>query len=111
MALEPDRPRILNIVWGAWLLASAFSWPHSAGHFLGAWLGGVLIIGFAVLAMSGLPGARHANTVLGLWLALSGFLLPTVSRMTLWNHLALGALVILTSINPSFAKMRARPLR
>lgn len=89
--------RYLNVVLGAWLFTSAFAWQHSPEQFTNTWSMGVLTVFSAVLAM-GMPAMRFVNTLVGIWLVLSSFMLPRLSGATGWHNAAVGVLIALVSL-------------
>jgi hypothetical protein len=90
--------RVLNLMLAGWLLLSAFLWSHSGAQFWNALLGGILVALFAWLATGKAPNARFANTLVGAWLMLSTFYLPSLRQATVWNHMMVGALVLVLSL-------------
>jgi hypothetical protein len=93
--------RSLNVVCGLWVFASAFLWPHASAEFVNAATCGLLITVNALLALGPMPAARYANTVIAIWLVISGLLLPRATVLTAWNHALFGMVVLLASSFPS----------
>jgi hypothetical protein len=91
------RARLINMVLGTWLLASAFLWPHAAGQFRNSWSAGSLCIVVAALARS-VPPLRYANTVLGLWLVIATVAGARISDLTVWNNVLVGAAIAAVSL-------------
>jgi hypothetical protein len=82
--LDFEPARYLNLVLGAWLLVSAFVWPHSEPQFL-------------ITILVGSPLVRKINTACGVVLALAAVLLPRASVVTLWHNVLLGFIVVSVS--------------
>ena len=91
--------RIISILAGVWFFISVFFWPHSAAQTTNCWASGVLVIGFAALAMAQ-PGARFLNTILGLWIFFSAWVVPSETTGEIWNALAVGVVVFACSLVP-----------
>jgi len=69
----------------AWVLVSAFLWPHTTAEFTNTWVVGLLALVFSV-AGTALPWARYVTAVLALWLFVSSWLLSTQMAGTVWNN-------------------------
>jgi hypothetical protein len=93
--MTPMLARWLSIALGAWLVVSAFVWPHTTPQFHNAWATGLVIVGISSTAMV-IPRVRYVNTAVALWLFVSPFALPTMAAATMWNHLlvAVGVFVL-----------------
>jgi hypothetical protein len=85
--------RVANMGLGAWLIASAFQWPHVQVQQTNALVVGIASIAVAALAVRQ-ERLRWLNVALSAWLFASVFLLPHVSRATSWSN-ALTALAML----------------
>ncbi|WP_242343732.1 SPW repeat domain-containing protein [Anaeromyxobacter terrae] len=93
-------PRLINLTLGAWLFVSAFLLPRTGAGFTNTWIMGVVIFGFALLAM-GAPLARWVDTLAGAWVFIAAFALPHPSVASFWNDLIVGAAVALLSLVPT----------
>jgi hypothetical protein len=93
--------RVFNLILAVWLFLSGFFWTHSRAQFWNALICGILIAAFAWLAATTAPNARWGNTAVGAWLVLSTFFLPWLRAGTAWNHVVVGALVLMLSLFPS----------
>jgi hypothetical protein len=101
--------RVLNVIFGGFLMLSSILWPHTRAQFWNALGSGALIIGIAMAAGDRARGARYGNTIVGLWLVVSTLVLPTASRPTLWVHFVIGGLVFVLSLVPTGPRLeRAR---
>lgn len=88
--------RLGNLALGLWLQISSFSWKHSDGSRISAWLPGLLISVIAVLSMSS-PPMRWLNGVLALWLIAWTVLAASAEALTYWNGVVVGLLVLVLS--------------
>ena len=91
---------------------SAFLWVHTQPQFRNAIVVGALAI-LAALSAAARPPLRYLNTILGVWLFASAWMLPRMTAVTMWNHLVIGAALIAFSlVGPLSARtrMRTRPL-
>lgn len=95
--------RYTNAGLGAWLVLSAFIWPHSGASQTNTWIVG---LGIAVVALVALraPAARFLNSAMGAWLVISTwFIMPHVLMGTLWHNVLVGAAVFALSMVASVA--------
>lgn len=92
-------PRVVAVALGAWLIVSAFLWRHTYAQMTNGVICGVLAIVVA-LAASRLPQARFVNTLVGIWVFVSAFLLAAGSLATAWNEIFVGAALVAVSIVP-----------
>jgi hypothetical protein len=92
--------RYANLALGAWLLISAFLWPHSPAQFRNTWSVASLCIVVATLGV-GVPALRRGNTVLGLWCLASAFITSSLGWLTVLNNAVVGAAIVLFSLVPS----------
>lgn len=83
-------PAVSLVALGGWLGASAFGWPHSAEQFLFSLVAGVCIA-LVGLRLLGNPGPTLAPYLIAVWLVLGVLLLPTLNRITLFNHVIVAA--------------------
>lgn len=98
-ATVPLWPRALNALLGAWLLASAFLWPHDGNVRLNDWLTGLWIAATALSAVWA-PTLRWANTFLGAWLGFWALVFEYHSAITRIHDLALAGLITALSFVP-----------
>ncbi len=84
--------RWVNVVLGAWLLATAFvAGPHSPEFGDHVFLGiAVFLVAFVAM---GIPNARFLNAALGAWTALSPFIFHYAARNMAVNDVVVGVLV------------------
>lgn len=92
--------RVANLVLGLWLQISAFAWSHTDEARFSAWLPGLLISIVALLSMSA-PPMRRLNGALGFWAAIWGAVAAGSDRLTYWNGVLVGLLVLVFSLVPS----------
>lgn len=92
--------RVGNLVLGVWLQISAFLWSHSDEARFSAWLPGLLISIVALLSM-GVPPMRRLNGLLGFWAAIWAAMAAGPDRLTYWNGVVVGLLVMVLSAIPS----------
>ena len=93
-------PRVANLVLGLWLQISAFVWRHTDEARFSAWLPGLLISVVALLSM-GAPPMRRLNALLGFWAAAWAAVAAGTDRLTYWNGVLAGLLVLIFSMVPS----------
>lgn len=98
--------RVMDVALGAWLVASAFAWPHGLPQFLNATVIGAAIVIDAAAALAGHERARFGNRALAIWLFVSNMVLPGTSLATAWNHAVVAVMVFLLSMVPTFAARR-----
>jgi hypothetical protein len=104
-----EPARYLNLVLGAWLLVSAFMWPHAEAQFIVTILVGAVLTIVAPFEV-GSPLVRKINTAAGAVLALAAIVLPRNTVVTLWHNVLLGFIVISVSFfGPPHGIMRPRP--
>jgi hypothetical protein len=94
--------RVMDVVLGVWLCASAFAWPHGAFQFINAAVIGAAIAIDAGAALAGHDRTRYGNRALAVWLFLSNLILPGTSLPTAWNHALIAVMVFLLSMVPTF---------
>jgi hypothetical protein len=103
----PHWARYTTALVAAWLLVSAFAWPHSVVLRQVTWITGALMFGTALAAMS-FPVFRWANTALAAWLFLATVWLPHLSAATVWNNVLVAGVVFTLSLFPSGKPHRLR---
>jgi hypothetical protein len=82
--------RYLNMALGAWVLISAFVWPHNRFQFVVT-----SVVGAVVLALAPFSGelprlARTVNVIAGLALAAAALRLPRSAAFTAWHNAIFG---------------------
>lgn len=82
-----------NLSLGLWLQISAFAWSHTDEARFSAWLPGLLISIVSLLSMS-VPPMRRLNAALGLWAAVWAAVAAGSDRLTYWNGVLVGVLVL-----------------
>ncbi len=92
---------VADIVLGIWLLFSMFFWRHSPEHMANAGAIGVLSIVLGVIAHRGQTWARWLVAPLGVWLALSVWVLPRGTVAIVVNHFLVGTLLFGFSALPT----------
>jgi len=93
-------PRTISAFVSAWVLVSAFLWPHTAAEFTNTWAVGLLALGFSV-AGTALPWARYVTAVLAVWLFVSAWLLPSVATGTVWNNVLSSIAIFVMAFVPA----------
>jgi hypothetical protein len=96
-------PRVLPIALGAWLVVSAFLWPHRLPSLYNSVIVGALIVVFGITSLN-VRRARWVNVLLASWLFISTLLVEHLTRTTAWNDLIVSLLVIATTLAPSTAR-------
>jgi hypothetical protein len=99
--------RIVNVIVSAWLIVSAFAWPHSMAQMTNTWIVGVIGVVVALAALFADARARYVNTVLAIWLFISAWALPGGRPGTIWNNVIVAIVMFLFSLQTS----EHRPLR
>jgi hypothetical protein len=87
---------IVSIVLGIWLAFSVFLWPHGDAQFVNAWISAGVLLSLAVATVR-FPWLHAASTPVGMWLIASSLFLEA-SRVTLWNHLIIGLMVVVVGL-------------
>lgn len=91
--------QMLNIVLGAWLIISAFAWPHSRVQMNNTWLFGALVVFFSALG-SVAPRAHHLSALAAIWVFVSARELPSISAATVWNNILVAIAIFIVSLIP-----------
>ncbi|MBZ0232246.1 MAG: hypothetical protein K8M05_07825 [Deltaproteobacteria bacterium] len=81
---------------GAWLIASAYLWPHAPPAMQSTWLVGVLLVSFGLVSAYE-PWVDIVHAPLALGLAVSTLLVEHVDALTLANNLLVAAAVLAAS--------------
>jgi len=107
--LDVEPARYINLVLGAWLLVSAFMWPHAEAQFIFT-----IIVGAVLTIVSpfevGSPRVRLINTAAGAALIIAAVVLPRTTIVTLWHNVLLGFIVLGVSFfGPPHGITRPRP--
>lgn len=93
--------RMVCVALGLWLFASAFAWPHSIVQFNNAWVSGLLVVVFAIVAMAAFDWGRYLNAGIAAWLFASSFLLPGDDFATKLHHAAVAMAIFLAAMIPA----------
>jgi uncharacterized membrane protein len=88
--------RAANLLLAGWLMVSAFALRPGHTGRVNALLMGYLVFVFALVATS-VDGVRLLNTLLGLWLLTSAWILPMTDGMR-WSTGLVGAAVVTLSL-------------
>lgn len=81
---------------GAWLIVSAYLWPHAPLAMQSTWLVGVLLVSFGIVSAYE-PWVDIVHAPLALALAVSTLLADRVDPLTLANNLLVAAAVLAAS--------------
>jgi hypothetical protein len=84
---------------GAWLAASAFALEHAFSSRVSTFVVGIWIASTALGGAWSWP-MRVANTIAAIWLGAATLWMSEVQPVTLWNNLAVAAVVLLLSLIP-----------
>jgi hypothetical protein len=95
--LRSRNARDLNIVFGLWLVVSAFSWPHGADEQMTTCIVGALIALSGAAAMVA-DELRYVEAMVAALLIVSAVVVPHRSPLTPWNNVLVGAAIILLSL-------------
>lgn len=111
MVRHPDGlwARTANPLLSGWLVVSAFAWVGGAS-LVNAAVVGYLVFVFTLLATA-LDGVRGLNTLLGLWLLVSVWVLPPAGALMRFNTGGVAVLVVALSLVSSRGGLRRPPLR
>jgi hypothetical protein len=98
---------------GITLFVSAVMWPHSGLQLFNAWICGLLLGLLALLLPAGRwgPWNRVPIVAMGLWLLLSGLILPNWSDITIRCHALSGLLLLLVAAAPDTDQRQSRRAR
>lgn len=92
--------RIVNVVLGAWIAASAFLWPHLPAARENAAVAGALV---AVVALAALrtPKVHWLNAAVGLWLFAAVWIVPHASEASKFNDAISAFFVMALALVPA----------
>ena len=93
-------PRAFNMALGAWLVISAFAWPHPRWQFFNTAIPGMAIVVFALVACMA-PWVRYLNTAISAYLFVAAWCCPantSAEIATQGNNLIIGLWVFLISV-------------
>ncbi len=96
---RPLLPRALNVVLGAWLLASAFVVPHNGNVGFNDLICGLLISTTALQAFWA-PALRWANTGLAAWVGFCALVFSYPTPLARLHDLALAGVMLVVSLVP-----------
>jgi hypothetical protein len=90
---------LINLAAAGWLFVAAFVLPYSAVTAWNAMVVAALVAAVALLAYSaiGRPGTRWLISLLAVWLLVQTMLLPHVSLASVFNDVAVAAVLGLVS--------------
>lgn len=91
--------RYLSMLIAAWLVLSAFLWPHTVAEQTDAWAAGAVAFFFSLSALFS-PTARYLNALLAIWLFVTTVIAPRTSLATLLNDCIAAALLFALSLVP-----------
>ncbi len=94
---------MVNILLATWLFVTAFAFNAATAQFWSLLLVSVLVVAFEALSMWR-NELRFVDTVLGLWLVLSVWLLPPRNDFIYWNNIVCGLLIVVMSMIRSRVK-------
>lgn len=95
--------RFINILIAMWVIVAAFSYKPPVSQFVSMLIVGVLVMAFEALAFFS-NRLRFVDTIVGAWLVLSAFVLPTGSDFVLWNNFFCGVAIVVLSMVRSRVK-------
>ncbi len=101
--------RTANLLLSGWLVISAFAWDGGATR-VNAAVVGYLVFVFTLLATA-FDGIRALNTLLGVWLLVSVWLLPPSGALMRFNTGGVAVLVVLLSLISSRGGLHRPPVR
>jgi hypothetical protein len=96
---HPLLPRAVNVVLGAWLVASAFVLPHFGNAGFNNLITGLLICATALQAFWA-PALHWVNTALAAWVAFGALAFDYPSRVTRLHDLAIAGVMLVASLIP-----------
>ena len=80
----------------AWLVISAFAWPHTEAVRTNTWIVGVLMFAAAVWGFI-TPWARVLSTLLAVWLLITTPFEHHLHPATVWNSVIVALVVLFAS--------------
>jgi hypothetical protein len=99
-AAGPRWPRYVAAIAGAWLIVSAYAWPHASIAATNTAILGGLIAASAIVSLF-VPGVHVVTALLAVWLFGSTFAMPHLTPGTLVNNLVVAVVVFLASLVPN----------
>jgi hypothetical protein len=96
---------MVNILLATWLFVAAFAFNPSRPQFWSMATIAVLVVGFECLSIWK-DRLRYVDTVLGAWLILSIWVLPTRNEFVYWNNCVVGLLIVTLSMVRTKVKNR-----
>lgn len=94
-----------NVLFGLWLVLSAFLWAHTRASETNTWVVGLAVAAVAMIAMS-VPRVRLLNTILSAWLFISSIWLFDAASGATWNNAVVAIAVFVLSLLPSASTSR-----
>jgi hypothetical protein len=101
--------RAANLLASGWLIVSGFAWEHAAPRTNAAVVG-YLVFVIAVVATT-FDEIRSLNTVLGLWLVVSAWVLPGGTLVLRGNTALIGLVIVALSLVTKSGALRPPSLR
>jgi len=113
--LPPRHPdglwaRAGNLLLGGWLVISGLAWDAQKQVRIDALVVGYLVFVFSIVATV-IDDVRALNTLLGIWLLMSAWLLPPTHALMRWNTAVVGLAMLLLSLVSSRGGLRPPSLR
>ncbi len=96
---RPLLPRAVNVVLGAWLVASAFLLPHGDDAAFNDFICGLLVAATALQAFWA-PALRWANTGLAAWIGIGALMVRYPTPVTKVHDLAIAGVILIASLAP-----------
>lgn len=88
--------RVLNMLIATWIFVAAFAYTIHSGLFVNMIIISLVLVASEVASMWN--NSWHVlSMIVGVWLAVSAYLLGTANSFILWNNLIFGALVFVFS--------------
>jgi len=99
-----------NLLLSGWLVFSGLAWDVGKQARIDALVVGYLVFVFSVVATV-IDEVRALNTLLGVWLLMSVWLLPPAHALMRWNTALVGLAMLLLSLVSSRGRLRPPSLR
>jgi hypothetical protein len=100
VSIMGTQARYVNLSLGAWLIVSAFLWPHNDWQFAIAWIIGLLLMTVSAVALV-FPVVRYLNLPLSAWLFLSAFSIPITTPPVGWTSFLVAIGIFVVTFIPS----------
>ena len=89
--------RIFIVIASAWLILSAFAWPHTDAQVINTAATGAAMLCFALLTLVSGP-ARYLCLGAAAWLLVSTLRMDTLRAATLWNNGIVGVAIFFAAM-------------